>query len=84
MSEEKPTIFDLERTLRQVYPEVTTFPLLRTLAAVAWELGVPARILVRSLKNPKRSLWRRNGRTYVPPDVYERWKTQVRELLKEK
>jgi hypothetical protein len=67
----------MERVLRHAYPEVETFPLLRTLPAVAWELDVPVRVLVRSLKDPRRTLWRRNGKTYVPPDVYERWKEKI-------
>lgn len=73
----RPTVADFERTLRQAYPEVVSFPLLRTLPAVAWELDVPVSVLVRSLKDPKKSLWRRHGKTYVPPDVYERWKVQA-------
>ena len=76
MQLKRPSVIDMERTLRREYPEVESFPLLRTLAAVAWELDVPARYLVRSLRDPRGSLWRRNGKTYVPPDIYERWKRQ--------
>jgi hypothetical protein len=67
----------MERTLRRQYPEVSTFPLVRTLAAAAWELQVSQRMLLSTLKNPRKTLWYRCGRVYVPPDVYERWRQTI-------
>jgi hypothetical protein len=73
----KPTVRDLEQTLLDVYPDEESFPLLRTLHAASSELGVPARVLVRTLKNPGQTLWRRGDKVYVPPDVFERWRRKL-------
>ena len=64
----------MEQTLWDVYPEVESFPLLRTLPAASSELGVPVRVLIHTLKNPWKTLWRRGDKVYVPPDVFERWR----------
>lgn len=70
----KPTVADIERILRKHYPEEENFPILRTLSYVAWELDISQRTLLRSLKEPRKVLWYRRGKIYVPPDVYLRWK----------
>lgn len=70
----KPSIRDLERVLRRNFPEEEHFPLLRTLAYVAWELDIPRKDLLRTLRKPREVLWYRGGKIYVPPDVYIRWK----------
>lgn len=71
----KPSVVEMERVLRHHYPDVSSFPLVRTLAAVAWELGISQHDLLRTLPD-RRILWRRKGKIYVPPDVYERWRTR--------
>ena len=70
----RPTIIEIERVLRKHFPEVEDFPLLRTLSFVAWELDVSRRDLLRSLREPRKVLWYRGKKIYVPPDVYSRWK----------
>lgn len=62
--------------MRRLYPEVIVFPLVRTLAAAAWELGVSQRELLRTLPEGKWALWHRKGKMYVPPDVFERWRVR--------
>jgi hypothetical protein len=71
---DKPTISDMERVLKKHFPHLEEFPLLRTLSSVAWELSVSRRDLLRTLKDPRKVLWYRGGKIYVPPDVYLRWK----------
>jgi hypothetical protein len=73
----KPTIIDMERVLKRHFPEIDDFPLLRTLSFVAWELDVSRRDLLKSLKNPRKVLWYRRGKVFVPPDVYTKWKNGV-------
>jgi hypothetical protein len=73
----KPTITDLERVLRKSFPHLEDFPLLRTLSYVSWELSIPQRDLLKRLKDPKKVLWYRGGKIYVPPDIYARWKQGV-------
>lgn len=68
-----PTVAEMERVLREHWPDVDEFPLLRTLAAAAWELGVSQRTLLRSLRSPRTTLWYRRRKVYVPPDVYQHW-----------
>lgn len=70
----KPTITDLERVLRKHFPHLEDFPLLRTLSYVAWELDISRRDLLKTLRDPKKALWYRGGKIYVPPDIYARWK----------
>ena len=73
----KPTITDMERVLRRYFPEVRTFPLLRTLSHVAWELGISRRELLKSLREEKAVLWVQGSKIFIPPDVYYRWKMQA-------
>jgi hypothetical protein len=68
-----PAVAEMERILRQHWPDVDEFPLLHTLATVASELEVTLRTLLRSLRSPQTVLWYRRGKVYVPPDVYQRW-----------
>lgn len=77
----RPTVSDIERLLRKHYPEVEDFPLLRTLSFVAWELDIPQKDLLRTLKKPRAVLWYRRGKIYVPPDIYLRWK-QGKEIVR--
>lgn len=78
----KPTITDLERVLKKNFPEAADFPLLRTLSYVSWELDIPQRELLKTLRDPRKVLWYRGKKIYVPPDVYARWKQMKSEAAR--
>jgi hypothetical protein len=78
MGTEKPNIADMERVLKKYFPDLEEFPFLRTLSYVAWELRISRRDLLKTLREPRKVLWYRGGKIYVPPDVYLRWKETLK------
>lgn len=53
MSRRTITVIEMEHVLKRHFPSVEDFPLLRTLSFVAWELDVPRKELLKSLRKPR-------------------------------